>query len=288
MLRCAPHLVSGLNSFLTTHQKDEDVMQAGLPSPLRFGQFEFDRASGELRKRGLRVRLTPHAKVLLRALLDPPIRAQTREELQRLLWPGQSFLDFEHGLNKVVHSLRDALGDSGQSSRFIETVTGGGYRFVPEWLKSDSSISNSPKGGAGSLIAVLPFQVFDTSPELIFLGSLIVSDLNNALSSIDGIRVLAQSTVRSHYTAGASPQMLGERMGVRAVLYGEILNHDSDVFMRLELIDVSDGTQLSSALVDRPFSPGQPFARGLLDEILRQLRPALLTLAPPARSAVAS
>jgi DNA-binding winged helix-turn-helix (wHTH) protein len=282
MLRCAPHLVSGRNPFETTHQKDEGVMQAGLPTPLRFGQFEFDRVGGELRKRGLRVRLTPHAKVLLRALLDPPLRAYTREELQHRLWPGQSFLDFEHGLNKIVHSLRDALGESGQNTRFIETCTGGGYRFVPEWLKSVPSGSNGPKAGNGGLIAVLPFQVFDTSPELIFLGSLIVSDLNNALSSIDGIRVLAQSTVRGHYTAGASPQMLGERMGVRAVLYGEILNHDSDVFMRLELIDVSDGSQLSSALVDSPFRPGQPFARGLLDEILRQLRPTLMSMAPSA------
>jgi len=58
--------------------------------------------------------------------------------------------------------------------------------------------------------------------------------------------------------------------------------------MRLELIDVSDGTQLSSALIDRPFRPGQPFARDLLDEILRQLRSALLSFSPPGRSAVAS
>jgi len=263
-------------------------MQVELPPPLRFGQFEFDRVGGELRKRGLRVRLTPHSRVLLRALLDFPLRAHTREELQQRLWPGQPFLDFEHGLNKVVHLLRDALGESGQNSRFIETVTGGGYRFAPEWLQSEAYAPNGQKGGAGGLIAVLPFQVFDTSPELVFLGSLIVSDLNNALSSIDGIRVLAQSTVRSHYAADASPQMLGERMGVRAVLYGEILNHDSDLFMRLELIDVSDGTQLSSALIDRPFRPGQPFARDLLDEILRQLRPALLSFSPPGRSAVAS
>jgi DNA-binding winged helix-turn-helix (wHTH) protein len=187
---------------------------------MRFGAFEFDRASGELRKRGLRVRLTPHAKVLLRALPDTPVRAHTRDELQRSLWPGQSFLDFEHGLNKVVHSLREALGDTRSNSRFIETVPNGGYCFVPDWLQPQPTMNSEKRNGAGSLIAVLPIQASDTSPEITFLANRSTADLNDELSSIVGLRVLAQGTVKSLYTAGGSPQTLGAAMGVRALLYG--------------------------------------------------------------------
>jgi DNA-binding winged helix-turn-helix (wHTH) protein len=246
--------------------------------PVRFGAFEFDRASGDLRKRGLRVRLTPLATLLLRALLDTPARLHSREELQRRLWPGQFFLDFEHGLNKVVHSLREALGDTGSDPRFIETVPGEGYRFVAEWLYPIPAMEHAAKSGAGNLVAVLPIQPSGAVPELSFLATRVTSDLNDEISGIDGLRVLAQGTVKSHYTAGASPQTLGETMGVRAVLYGELSHHQSDLFLRMELIDVSDGTQLSSAFVEKPFHPEQIFDKHFANDVVRQLRPALTAI----------
>ncbi len=253
-------------------------MNPGLIGPLRFGAFEFDPVSGELRKHSLAVRLTPHARTLLRALLEPPLRVHTREELQKRLWPGQVFLDFEHGLNKVVHSLRETLGETGTNSRFIETAAGSGYRFVPEWLRSHSLTANTLKRETGYSIAVLPIQVTRTHPELPFRSGRMTSDLSDALSGIPGLRVVAQGIVRSHNTLGSSPKGAGESMGVRAVLSGELILHETALFLRMELIDVSDGAQLSAACVERPFCSGQHIEKEVGEEILCQLRPKLLSL----------
>ncbi|HEV2322907.1 MAG TPA: winged helix-turn-helix domain-containing protein [Terracidiphilus sp.] len=123
---------------------------AGL-SPVRFGLFEFDPESGDLRRRGLSVRLTPQARMLLRVLLEAPIRTHNREEIQRRLWGGDTFVDFEHGVNKVVHSLREALGESARNPRFIETVAAEGYGSFPPLPKRDPrrSNQNSPPSSSG-------------------------------------------------------------------------------------------------------------------------------------------
>ena len=254
--------------------------------PLRFGSFEFDPVSGDLRKHQLAVRLTPLARDLLRELLSPPLRFHSREELQRRLWPEQAFLDFEHGLNKVVHSLRQSLGDGGTNSRFIETVPGRGYRFIPEWLHVDSMAANTSQPRLPYSIAVLPMNVSGTHQGFLFRGGRMTSDLTDALSAVPGLRVLAQGMVKSHHTPGASPRVAGERMGVRAVLWGDLILHEAALFLRMELIDVSDGAQLSAACIERPFGSGQHLEKEVGDEILRQLRPVLLSLVEPTGFAV--
>jgi eukaryotic-like serine/threonine-protein kinase len=95
-----------------------------------FGVFEVDRRSGELRKRGVRVSLSAQPFQVLVALLDRAGEVVTREELQRRVWPADTFVDFEHGLNKAVNRLRVALGDTADSPRFIETLPKRGYRFI--------------------------------------------------------------------------------------------------------------------------------------------------------------
>src|SRR5258707_998952 len=80
------------NAWLSSN---EDAMNPGHPGSLRFGAFEFDPVSGELRKHRLQVRLTPLARALLRSLLETPLRVHSRQELQKYLWPEQAFLDFE-------------------------------------------------------------------------------------------------------------------------------------------------------------------------------------------------
>ena len=97
---------------------------------LRFGVFELDLRSGELRKHGLRVRLQEQPFRLLEMLLERPGEVVTREELQKRLWPADTFVDFDHGLNKAINKIREALGDSAESPRFVETVSRRGYRFL--------------------------------------------------------------------------------------------------------------------------------------------------------------
>src|SRR5437868_11251888 len=130
-------------------------MSHSSPGLLRFGSFEFDPRTRELRRHGMRVKLTPHEMSLLCLLLEPPLRVRTREEIQRHMWPANTFVDFEHGMNKIVHSLREALGDSATNPRFIETVNATGYRFIPQFLKPEFVDKRELFSNAAS-IAVLP------------------------------------------------------------------------------------------------------------------------------------
>ena len=112
---------------------------------LRFGVFEVDLRAGELHKHGLRVRLQDQPFQVLAMLLEHPGAVVTREELQKRLWPADTFVDFDHGLNKAVNKIRDALGDSAESPRFVETVARRGYRFLAEVKGADATPLRSPE-----------------------------------------------------------------------------------------------------------------------------------------------
>src|SRR6185312_16011493 len=97
---------------------------------IRFGVFEADLATGELRKSGVRVRLQEQPFQLLALLLERPGEMLTREDLQHKLWPGDTFVDFDHSLNTAVNKIREALGDSASTPAYVETVARRGYRFI--------------------------------------------------------------------------------------------------------------------------------------------------------------
>jgi len=99
---------------------------------LRFGVFELDILAGELRKHGLRIRLQEQPFRVLVMLLERPGEVVTREDLQKRLWPADTFVDFDHGLNKAINKIREALSDSAASPRFVETVSRRGYRFLAD------------------------------------------------------------------------------------------------------------------------------------------------------------
>ena len=99
---------------------------------LSFGVFDLDLGTGELRKRGVRVRLQEQPFQVLAMLLEHRGEVVSREELQQKLWPANTFVDFDHGLNKAINKIRGALGDSADTPRFVETVARRGYRFVAD------------------------------------------------------------------------------------------------------------------------------------------------------------
>ena len=105
-------------------------MENGKESATRFGVFEVDPRAGELRRKGVKVKLQEQPFQVLAMLLERPGEVVTREELQKRLWPADTFVDFDHSLNAAVKRLRDALGDSADNPRFVETLARRGYRFV--------------------------------------------------------------------------------------------------------------------------------------------------------------
>jgi TolB-like protein/DNA-binding winged helix-turn-helix (wHTH) protein/Tfp pilus assembly protein PilF len=101
-----------------------------VPPTLRFGVFELDPRAGELRKKGMKIRLQGQPVEILVMLLERPGEIVSREELQKRLWPADTFVDFEQGLNNAIKRLRAALDDDAETPRFIETLPRRGYRFV--------------------------------------------------------------------------------------------------------------------------------------------------------------
>jgi len=130
---------------------------------VRFGAFDLALPTGELRKHGIRVKLQDQPLHLLLMLLERPGELVTREALRQKLWPADTFVDFEHGLNRAVNKVREALGDAAENPRFIETVPRHGYRFIApvepvpgsgvEGRLRDGSPSEGPKGVEAELTA---------------------------------------------------------------------------------------------------------------------------------------
>jgi len=110
---------------------------------LKFGVFEANLRAGELTKRGLRIRLQEQPFQVLAMLLEKPGELVTREELQKKLW-SQAVVDFDHGLNKAINKIREALGDSAENPRFVETVARRGYRFLADVTLIDTAADRRP------------------------------------------------------------------------------------------------------------------------------------------------
>jgi DNA-binding winged helix-turn-helix (wHTH) protein len=121
------------------------------PRRIRFGVFEADLRAGELTKRGLRVRLQGQPFQLLVMLLEKPGQLVTREELRSRLWP-EAVVDFDHGLNKAINKIREALGDSAENPRFLETVARRGYRFLADVAVIDTISDRRPEAALDTLV----------------------------------------------------------------------------------------------------------------------------------------
>ncbi len=122
---------------------------------VRFGPFEFNRHTGELRKQGLRIRLSGKPVQLLQALIEQPGEVITREDLQKRLWQGDTTIDFEAGLNTAANRLRVALGDTAEHSHYLETLARVGYRFI-------APISEEPEITA--VVVPVPAQAVEELP----------------------------------------------------------------------------------------------------------------------------
>src|SRR5450432_190076 len=126
----------------------------------KFGEFEADLRAAELRKRGHRLKTQMQPFQILVALLERPGDVVTREEMRLRLWPEDTFVDFDHGLNTAVAKLREALGDSAASPKYVETIAKRGYRFLAEVEKVEETASSAltpseaPKAVASTSAAI--------------------------------------------------------------------------------------------------------------------------------------
>lgn len=139
----------------------------------RFGAYEADAASGELRRQGLRVKLNAQPFQVLLLLLERPGEVLTREEISHELWPDGTFVDYEHGVNSAVNRIREALGDKAGHARFVETLARRGYRFVAPVERIDPGENPAPSASsspAASVQTALPAEP-ESKPRFRILAS---------------------------------------------------------------------------------------------------------------------
>jgi TolB-like protein/Tfp pilus assembly protein PilF len=230
---------------------------------VRFGGFELDSDSRELLKQGAKVRLQEQPFQILQVLLEQPGRVVTREELQRRMWPSDTFVDFDRGLYNAIKKLRESLDDSAESPRFIETLSRRGYRFIAEVTKN---------GGVGdrtaqASIAVLPFINMSADPENEFFADGITEEIINVLSQIERLRVAARTSSFFFKGKHADMRQIGEQLNVRTVLEGSIRRVEGRLRITAQLVDVADGYHLWSERYDRELK--DVFA--IQDEIARSV-----------------
>lgn len=242
----------------------------------RFGSFGFDPESGELRRDGEKIHLQEQPARILGILLQRAGHIVTREELREALWPADTFVDFDHGLNTAIRKLRAALGDSSEAPRCIETVARRGYRFLGtvEWQDAAAAAPHrrrvAPRAVlisiaaavalaaiAASLaylrrpavttssridsIAVLPFAVSD--PAIEYLGDGLAETLIDELSTSPGLRVAPRSSTFRYMDKVPEPREIGKQLGIGAVVTGALRATESDGYeLQVEIIDAADGS----------------------------------------------
>ncbi len=231
------------------------------PQAYRFRGFELDPRAGELRKQGRKIKLQGQPLDILTMLLEHPGEVVTREDLQKRLWPADTFVDFEHSLNAAVKRLREALDDSADTPRFIETLPRRGYRFigtldgggavVPEgerrrltrrWIGyaaialvvlagvafalnlgrwRDSALHRSAVPRIQS-IAVLPLENLSRDPEQEYFADGMTDALIANLAQISALRVISRTSVMRYKGTKKSLPEIARELNVDAVVEGTV------------------------------------------------------------------
>src|SRR5579863_409741 len=174
--------------------------QPRVASRLRFDGFELDVRAGELRKHGVRVRLRGQPLQVLEILLEHAGDVVTREELQSRMWPADTFVDFDHSLHNAIARIREALGDSADSPRFIETLPRRGYRFIRRvngvHAMSPVATREGPDHESRGIqsLAVLPLDDHSGEPGHEYFADGMTEALITSLAKIRALRVISRTS----------------------------------------------------------------------------------------------
>lgn len=237
---------------------------------VRFGPFELDASSRELRTEAGRIRLQDQPFEILQAMLERPGEVVTRETLRRRLWPDGTFVDFEHSLNAAIKRLRAALGDAAESPRYVETLPRRGYRFIAT-VGSGSGDRGSGTGDSGSggqarsdhvipdprspilRLAVLPFNNLSGDPaEDYFSDGLTDEMIAQAGRLCRGrVAVLARTSCMAVKATMLRANEIAETLRANYLLEGSVRREGDRVRITARLIEGEQETQLWAQTYDR-------------------------------------
>jgi TolB-like protein/DNA-binding winged helix-turn-helix (wHTH) protein/Tfp pilus assembly protein PilF len=240
---------------------------------VRFGTFEVDLKARELRKAGLKVKLRGQPFEVLALLLERPGEVFTRDELQQKLWGSDTIVDFEHGLNKAINKLRDALGDTAENPRYIETLPRHGYRFVAATAMDIPELERKPRlrrasvalvaaavlviagvlfildmGGVRSKIvrraaqpqihslAVLPLTNMSGDPQQEYFADGMTEELITELSQIGALKIISRTSVMRYKASSKPLPQIARELGVDGIIEGSVLRSGDRVRVNVQLI----------------------------------------------------
>ena len=221
---------------------------------VRFGRFELDPKSGELRKDGEIVRLPPQPFKVLLSLAMRSGEAVTRDEIRQEIWSGDTFVDFDQALNFCIRQIREALNDDAHAPRYIETLRRRGYRFLPP---IETAAAGAP--ARVTRLIVLPFRMLRPDAETDFLAFSLPDAITASLSGLQSL-VVRSSVAASRFRGDMpDPKRLAEEADVDAVLTGSLMRAGDQLRVSTQLTAVPAGTLLwcsDTAGVRRRAVPG--------------------------------
>jgi TolB-like protein len=234
---------------------------------VRFGTFEVNLHSRELRKHGMRIRLEVKPFQILEMLLERAGQVVTRKTLRERLWP-DTYVGYEHGLNTAVNKLRDLLGDSARSPRFVETLPRLGYRFIAPVVQPGEAAPAAKK-----MLLVLPFENLCGGSQHEYFADGLTEELISQLGQLNSKRlgVIARTSAIQYKSTKKSIGEIAAELRIDCVLEGSVRCDGRRVRITGQLIEARDQTHLWSATYDRDLS-------GVLDvqtDVARQIGKAL-------------
>jgi eukaryotic-like serine/threonine-protein kinase len=207
---------------------------------LRFDIFELDTGSGELRRSGDRIKLPPQPFRVLELLVRRSGEVVTRAEIRERIWSDDTFVDFEQSMNFCIRQIREAVGDTAEAPRFIETLPRRGYRFL---LPVQTLAPLGPK--AFKRLIVLPFRMLRPDPETDFLAFSLPDALTTSLSGLKSL-VVRSSMVASRFSGSEDLKTIASEVDVDLILTGTLLSAGGEIRVTAQLTDAANGTLVCS------------------------------------------
>ena len=263
--------------MLADHERADDPVRR-----FQFGVFAADLRTGQLTKIGRRVRLQEQPFRLLTVLLARAGELVTREELRAALWP-QTTVDFDHGLNKAISKIREALVDSADRPRFIETVARRGYRFLTD-VTTIREASSGWRSQRINSLAVLPLlnHSGDTSQDYFADG--MTEALIADLGQIRALHVISRTSAMTYKGSRKPLPEIGRELGVRALVEGSVMRVGDQVRITAQLIEVPADRHIWAHSYTEELGNALALQSRVARDIAQQVEAALT---PPERLALA-